>query len=62
MRAFVRFTGLMLGHFMFDHMAAAADYLQTEKRQRPNTNVMFADAVIGRPLVLAARYRERQLL
>ena len=55
MRAFVRFTGLMLAAtFCLTHMAAAADYLETEKREQPDTNVMFADAVIGRPLGLAA--------
>jgi hypothetical protein len=51
MRAF-GFTGIMLAAtFCLTQAAAAADYLQTERR-KPNTNVMAADALIGRPLGL----------
>ena len=55
MRAFIRFTGLVLAAFFcLVQLAPAADYLQTERRQQPNTNIMAADALIGRPLGLGA--------
>ena len=55
MQAFIRFTGLILAAtFCLTQAAAAADYLQTERRQPPNTNIMAADALIGRPLGLGA--------
>jgi hypothetical protein len=55
MRSVSQLLGLVLiGIFGWSIVVMAADTLQTEKRQPPNTNIMAADALIGRPLGLGA--------
>jgi hypothetical protein len=53
MRSVRQFLGLMLiGIFVLASVSMAADTLEPAKPQPPNSNVMAADALIGRPLGL----------
>ena len=54
MKRVIRFLALILiGNLVLSPLALAADYYQAQKR-KPDTNVMAVDALIGRPVGLAA--------
>jgi hypothetical protein len=45
---------ILIGNLVVSPLALAADYYQTRRRSKPDSNVMAADALIGRPVGLAA--------
>jgi hypothetical protein len=54
MKRLIRFLALILiGNLGLPSLAPAADYYQVQRR-KPDTNVMAADALIGRPVGLGA--------
>ena len=53
MKRVMQFLALILiGNLGLTAMAWSADYYQAQRRQPPDTNLMAADALIGRPLGL----------
>lgn len=55
MRRKILYLALMLvGNLVWSPLGLAADYYRAQNRQRPNTNIMAADALIGRPIGLGA--------
>ncbi len=55
MKRLILFLALILmGNLGLPPLALAADYYQAQNRRRPDTNVMAADALIGRPVGLAS--------
>jgi hypothetical protein len=54
MKRIIQFLALIfIGNLLLSPLALAADYYQPQRR-KPDTNVMAADALIGRPVGLAA--------